>query len=339
MTEIRLGRLGRKDAREVWTDEARQFTPWLLENIGLLGDALGVDINPEVQREVAVGLFAADLLGSESGSQAAILVENQLEDTDHKHLGQLLTYAGGLSPEVLIWVAPKIRDEHRQALLWLNEQTDETVRFFGVELEVLTIDDSEPAPHFKIVVAPTEWQKTRTGQASVARGMSPERAKRFREFFRAFLEEVLKRDPQATSASPESAGSNPWCFLRFGRRGTWCSFVFGWKVVRVEVFVDIGNRAMNDAAFDQLEAQQHEIEAELGQKMIWVRRRDESARRCTVFVEREGSIEDSPEALEDLRQWGVERLLKVREVFTPRVRALSVEPATQSEIAQPAPIE
>src|ERR1700722_16213225 len=119
----RLGRLERIDAREVWKDEARDFTPWLREHINLLGEALGLEIDADVQREVPVGLFSADLLGSELGSGATILVENQLEATDHGHLGQLLTYAGGLDARVLVWLAPTVRDEHRQALLWLNEHS------------------------------------------------------------------------------------------------------------------------------------------------------------------------------------------------------------------------
>src|SRR4051794_406137 len=96
-----LGRLERLPAREVWKHEALDFTPWLRDNIDQLGEALGLEIVSEVQAEVAVGVFYADLLGVDSGSQAAILIENQLEPTDHGHLGQLLTYAGGLDSRTL----------------------------------------------------------------------------------------------------------------------------------------------------------------------------------------------------------------------------------------------
>jgi hypothetical protein len=324
MADVQLGALERLDAREVWKDEGRDFTPWLRDNIHLLAEALGLEIDADVQREVPVGLFSADLLGSELGSGATILVENQLEATDHGHLGQLLTYAGGLDARVLVWVAPTFRDEHRQALLWLNEHTEGDVRFFAVEVELVRIGGSLPAPNFRVVVAPTEWGKTLTGRGSVARGMSPERVERYRAFFRDFLAAVLTREPHATTASPESVGRDPWFVLALGRSGFTVTFDFGWdgpqKVVRVNFFIETRHKEQNEAFFDLLLPQREQIEAEFGEPLVWNRRED--IKRCHVYMSRPGSIDDPPEALAELREWGVQRLLRLREIMAPRVRAL-----------------
>jgi hypothetical protein len=158
-----LGRLERLDAREVWQHEARDFTPWLLAHAEALAEALGVDIELH-EREVGVGDFNVDVVGRVVGSDRVIMVENQLAATDHTHLGQLLTYAAGLEAAYIVWVTPQFRDEHRRALDWLNEVTREGISFFGVELELLCIVEpsgnrSAPAPHFKVVAQPNDWQK------------------------------------------------------------------------------------------------------------------------------------------------------------------------------------
>lgn len=155
--KLGLGRLKQVDPRVVWKSEAHDLTPWLVENLDLLAEALQIEIVP-TQREVAVGTFWGDVLG-EDPSGRPILVENQLEPTDHGHLGQLLVYASGLEAAVVVWLTPTFRDEHRRALDWLNERTDDQVHFFAVELGVLQIGDSAPAPNFRVVARPNEWQK------------------------------------------------------------------------------------------------------------------------------------------------------------------------------------
>jgi hypothetical protein len=124
-----LGKLVRLDPRTVWPNEPRDFTPWLQQNIDLLSAAIGVDIQL-AEREVAVGDFSADLVGEEPGSNRVVIIENQLERTNHDHLGKLLTYAAGKAGGVIIWVAPEIRPEHRNALDWLNNATQGNIDFF-----------------------------------------------------------------------------------------------------------------------------------------------------------------------------------------------------------------
>ena len=114
-----LGSITNVDPRSVWPNEAGDFTPWLAEHADLLGAALGLEIETE-QREAAVGAFSLDLLGREVGSDRVVIVENQLERTDHGHLGQLLAYAAGLDAKIVVWISPDVREEHRDAVHWLN---------------------------------------------------------------------------------------------------------------------------------------------------------------------------------------------------------------------------
>lgn len=149
-----------------WAHEATDFTPWLAENLGLLGGELGLALELR-KREHPVGRYSLDLL-LEDAQGRVVIVENQFGQTDHDHLGKLLTYCAGTDAQVVIWLAESLTDEHAAALEWLNDNSAEGVDFFGVELELLRIDGSSPAPHFRVVVQPNEWRKrarTRTGPA------------------------------------------------------------------------------------------------------------------------------------------------------------------------------
>jgi len=166
-----LGRLERVDVRKVWQGEASDFTPWLAqaENITLLGEAIALDLEVETQ-EKSVGPFRADILCKDTTNGHYVLVENQLERTDHIHLGQLLTYAAGLEAVTVVWVAPRFTDEHRAALDWLNQKTTEDLNFFGLEIEVWRIGDSPMAPKFNVVSQPNNFVDTVRQAAAAASG-------------------------------------------------------------------------------------------------------------------------------------------------------------------------
>lgn len=159
---MELGKMKRiTDLRAVWPHEANVFTKWLAEesNLEELGNAVGIDIEL-VERESSVGSFNVDLYATESGTERKIIIENQLEDTNHDHLGKLITYASGKGAEVVIWIVKRARDEHRQAIEWLNQHTDANLGFFLVEIELWQIDDSLYAPKFNVVERPNDWAKT-----------------------------------------------------------------------------------------------------------------------------------------------------------------------------------
>ena len=145
------------DLREVWKNEATDFTPWLAkeENLSLLSEAIGIDMVLE-EKESSVGSFSVDLFAKEEGTGRNIIIENQLEDTNHDHLGKLITYASGKNAEVVIWIVKRARDEHRQAIEWLNSHTDDTAAFFLIEIELWKIGSSMPAAKFNIVERPND---------------------------------------------------------------------------------------------------------------------------------------------------------------------------------------
>ncbi len=159
MTKI-LGKINEVDLREVWSKEP-EFTTWLgkEENLTALGDELGLDL-ALITTEADVGDFNVDILAEESGTGSKVIIENQLEVTDHDHLGKLITYASGHDAKYIIWIFREMRDEHRQSIDWLNEHTTEDVNFFGVKLELWQIAGSEPAPKFDVLCRPNNWAKT-----------------------------------------------------------------------------------------------------------------------------------------------------------------------------------
>ncbi len=154
-----LGKLEEVAARDIWAHEAHNFTPWLADNLAALADELGIGGLTLVGTEHAVGPFKLDIL-AQTDDGRLVAIENQLEQSDHMHLGQCITYAAGVDAYAVVWVLPRLLDEHRAALDWLNEHTDEGVHFFGVELSVVRIGDSLPAPVFRAESRPNDWQKS-----------------------------------------------------------------------------------------------------------------------------------------------------------------------------------
>ena len=146
------------DLRSIWPHEALNFTPWVAENVDLLADAVGLDITVD-ETESSVGDFNVDIYASETGTDRKIIIENQLEDTDHDHLGKLITYASGKGADVVIWVVKHAREEHKAAVEWLNNHTDDKIGFFLCEIKLFQIGDSQIAPAFTVVERPNDWTK------------------------------------------------------------------------------------------------------------------------------------------------------------------------------------
>ena len=161
MNDWTLGRPAPVELRDIWSSEAGDFTLWLAreENLSILGEVFGVELELEAE-ERAVGPFRADLLCKDIGSGAWVLVENQIDRSDHLHLGQLLTYASGLETVTIVWIAARFTDEHRSTLDWLNKITDESFRFFGLEVELWRIGESPAAPKFNVVSKPNNWSRS-----------------------------------------------------------------------------------------------------------------------------------------------------------------------------------
>ena len=153
-----IARLEPVELRDVWPNEATDFTPWLLRHLDALGDQIGLELEP-LQREASVGRYSLDILANDINGNRSVVIENQLEATDHNHLGKVLTYAAGYDADVMVWVVREFLDEHRQALDWLNQRTGLDTEFYGVEVRAVKIGDSLPAPIFEVVARPNEFRK------------------------------------------------------------------------------------------------------------------------------------------------------------------------------------
>lgn len=316
---VDLGVIEQVDLRKVWPHEAQDFTPWLADNLDKLGEALGLDLELQ-SAEAAVGPFSLDLLAHDLGSNRSVIIENQLEITNHDHLGKLLTYAAGYDAYAVVWLTREFRDEHRQALDWLNQRTGEDSAFFGVVVEAWRIDGSRPAPHFRLVAMPNDWQKQAVNvhRGDSSTGNVSERRERYRTFFQSLVDTMREqhRFTNARKAQPQS-----WTEFRTGFSGFRYnpSFAQGHKA-RVELYVDCGERELNKQRFDRLIALKEGIESALTGSLEWERL--EQRRACRISAVRDGSIDDDPETLEELQDWMVDRLLAFKRVFTPHLQEL-----------------
>ena len=159
MATTRFTQLSDAPVRDAWPDEARDFTPWLFDNIDFLSKVLGIELKA-IATEKAVDSFSVDIVAEDSRTGEHVLIENQLETSDHRHLGQILTYLAGIKAKTVVWIARDFRDAHRSAVRWLNEHTDDDFAFFAVRLRVVRIGDSPFAPVFDVVEQPNDWDMT-----------------------------------------------------------------------------------------------------------------------------------------------------------------------------------
>ena len=308
-----FGELKKVPLREMWPHESSDFTPWLAANIDELGLAIGMELEL-IEREASVGDFSLDLLAKDLGSTKTVIIENQLTQTDHDHLGKLLTYAAGFSASIVIWISEAIREEHRQALDWLNQRTDSDTLFFGVVVEVIKIDESKPAFNFKIAASPNEWQKSkfsRTPRASIST-----KGEKYRNYFQLLIDELREKHhfTGAKAGQPQN-----WYSFASGISGITygANFSQGGKA-RTEVYIDLGDQDKNKQVFDLLQQEATLIENELGHNVAWERLNDKRASRLALYIN--GNIDDSDAELETVKNWHIDKLLKLKKHLGSRLQ-------------------
>ena len=233
MNKQPLGKLEHVPLREYWQREDTEFTPWLAEdqNLRYLGELVGMNFSLE-DTETKVGPYRADILCRDLDTDAYVLIENQIEPTDHKHLGQLMTYSAGLDTVNIIWIAERFSDEHRAALDWLNRITIEEFRFFGIEVELYRIGGSALAPNFNIVAKPNNWSKAVRGQQRRS-GSYSERAEFFRQLWGALIDQVKAQHPSLPLPNPSGMH---WIRLDIGYCRIVLSFAPSTKLMSLYLF-------------------------------------------------------------------------------------------------------
>jgi hypothetical protein len=314
-----LGKLEKKGLREVWVSEAGDFTPWLAqdENLALLGEVLDLDLELESQ-EKNVGPFRADILCKDLNTQQWVLIENQIEKTDHNHLGQLLTYAAGLKAITIVWVASEFTDEHRAALDWLNEVTEDGINFFGLEIELWQIGESPFAPRFNVVSKPNLWTHSiseaaraiEAGNLSETRKLQLEYWTEFRKFLQARKSIVRSQKP-----FPQH-----WMNFALGRSNTYLIGFVNTKEKRIGISVILAGTDAK-AFFHLLEGEKDIIEMELGQELVW--RELPTKTESHILLHHLDSDPFDHSRWNEYQTWMAESLEKFSHVFGPRVKRLN----------------
>lgn len=306
-----LGKLEHVDLRKQWPDEAKDFTPWLSseEGLALLGEAIGMELELEAT-EVSVGNYRADIVAKDTLSNQYVVIENQLETTNHDHIGKLFTYAASFNASVLIWIAGKHREEHRQAIDWFNEITFENVDFYGIEVELLKIGKSPLAPNIKIVSKPNESTRSvRAEKAKITKGgsLKVEWWTSFNGYIDDHSLDIRKRKPNVYH----------WYDITTGKSGIHFSlqvrFTYG-EDIGCELYI----RNSKDL-FHSLHKEKVQIESIIGKKLEWNELPEAKASRIILRHKIDPNERDK---WDKCFKWYADTLANFRKAFMPRLKNL-----------------
>lgn len=321
----KLGKVIRVNVRHAWPNEAAHFTPWLASSDGLelLEDALGMELEVEAIEQL-IGPFRADILAkrTDTPDDHWVLIENQLEKTDHRHLGQLLTYAAGLKAATIVWVAQDFAEEHRAALDWLNEITSDAYQFFGLQIELWQIGTSEPAPMFNVLAEPNDWSREVKQSAEQTVSDLKEQQQRFWQGLRTLLLE------KNSKVRPQKAHPQHWADYALGRSGTWLSATV--NTSKAYVSVEFNFRGPPDKSwFSELEAKKEQIEALVGPGLVWKRLDGRKSSRVGVYLE--GQDPTNEQEWPTQQGWLMTKLELFHGVFSPIAKDFSGDTGTTSD--------
>ncbi len=307
----KLGKLKKVNLREIWSHEEHDFTKWLAqeENLNILADEVGTTIKL-IQTEASVGKFSVDILAEEESTGRKIIIENQLEETDHDHLGKIITYASGYNAGILIWIVKGVRDEHKQAIDWLNEHTDEGVNCFAIKMELWQIGDSQIAPKFHIVSQPNDWAKA---IKAVGSGELSESSLKKLEFLKTFIDYCKEKDSKLRLSKPQPKTPG-YYYINLGISGVSLALKINQRnqILKLDVyFLD------KDFYNEIKEKHKEDIEKDLSEELIW----DDlpGYKGATVGLKIEFNIEKE-ENWQDYFAWAKEKAEKFDSVFVKYIK-------------------
>lgn len=307
MDSLNFAELKGKDVRSYWKDEAKDFTPWLAKKIrsddtSALEDEIDIDLE-SVKTEKSVGKYSLDILAQSMEGEKQVVIENQLNPSDHDHLGKTIAYASGIDADVIIWISPKFNDEHKDAVKWLNKNSREGIDFFAIRLEIWQIEDSCPAVRFNSVVEPSEWVK----KAKRSDKELTENEKMREEFWTQLRDKIEERNTNLRARKPQT---NNWYKNPIGKSNMHLSFNFYTNKNQIACSLVIRDNA---EAYEMLKDEKDEIEQEIEKELIWVPPSDTDTDRDRAKIRAIKGVKD----LEDRGEWDnyLEWLINMGEKF------------------------
>ena len=307
---MKLGKRSGVDIRDLWKHEQYDFSEWLSkeENIEILGDEIGLTLT-DIDKEVFVGSYRCDLVARDETTGVKVIIENQLETTNHDHLGKIITYASGLDADVVIWIVKEAKEEHRSAVEWLNNKTTKDVSFFLIEIHGYQIGDSLPAPKFVLVEKPNDFLKT----TSTNRGngeVSKSEADRL-NFWIRFNEVLVNRNKPFNVRKAHTEG---WYSVAIGTSEAGISISLLGRTGKISVEFAIKD---NKQMFDSLYKMRETIESELGFSMQWQRLDNKKASRILYYID--GLDFDRQENYDELINEIIDKAIIMRDVFKQHI--------------------
>jgi hypothetical protein len=306
-----IGRLERVPLREVWRNEAHNFTTWLADNLDLLGECLHRQLTL-VSREAGVGPFSADIV-AEDAVGGTVIIENQLEPTDHDHLGKLITYMSNLNARTAVWLTSQPRAEHEQAVHWLNEFLPADMSFYLVRIQAYRIEGSKAAPLFTVVAGPSA---AATAAGAQKKEMAERHVKR-REFWTQLLAYARTHTPLHSRIAP---GIENWLSAGSGRSGIQYQYIIRMTDAQVEIYIDRGNVEDNERIFDQFLANKGAIEERFGGPLDWQRLDEKRGCRIRSLLV-VGGLRDEARWPE-IRAAMVGAMMRLEQAFKPEIQKL-----------------
>lgn len=308
--EFKLGKLEEVNIRDIWKHEQYDFSNWLSkeENIELLGNEIGLTLT-DISKEVFVGGFKCDLVAKDETSGIKVIIENQLEATNHDHLGKIITYASGLEADVIVWIVKEAREEHRSAIEWLNNNTVKDISFFLIEIHAYKIGDSLTAPKFVIIEKPNDFLKN-TKTTNNNGELTKAQAERL-NFWNKFNEILIAKNKPF---NVRKATTDHWYNIALGTSEANISITLVNKInsIGIEIYID-----ENKELFDKLYKLSDEIEKDLGFKMDWQRLDDKKASRIIYYIL--GLDFNNHKNYNDLIDEVIDKAVKIRNVFKKHI--------------------
>ena len=310
-----FGKLKKVDLRKAWKHEAFDFTNWLAknENLDLLSDEIGIGLQL-IQTEASVGKFNVDILAEEENTGRKVIIENQLELTDHAHLGQVITYASGYDAEIIIWIVKDVRDEHKQAIDWLNEHTDEKINFFAIKMELWQIGNSSFAPKFQIISKPNDWAKA-IKKSAIQTALTDTKLLQL-DFWNKFKEYAQSNNSEIRL---RKAYPQHWYTISFGISEAHISLTINSQSNQIACEIYIPDTKY---LFYEIEKQKEKIEQELDMKLEWMALEGKKASRIKISLE--ADINDT-DKWNEYCDWLQKSTIRFQKVFLKKMNKIKKE--------------